>query len=50
MSKEVALKNLKKNWFKLAAKEDYPKTPEITEELNMLTIAIEDLQMAGSAS
>lgn len=38
--KDVIISTLKRSWFELARQEDYPYTPKITEELDVLTSAI----------
>lgn len=41
--KDIVVDTLKKEWFDLALKENYPHTPEITQKLDNLQQAIKEL-------
>jgi hypothetical protein len=46
---DIVIHSLKARWFDLVEKEDYPKTPDITKQLDNLTEAIRKMQAEASA-
>jgi hypothetical protein len=43
MKNQVIINALKSKYFELALKENYPKTPELTKELDTLESSIKEL-------